>query len=95
MVESPLRDLHLIQNVLDGHLIVAFGVDQFAGNIQDFIAPGCIIVFFEDSGHSIPFNKPTVGLLIGCIICLTYFRVKMILSEECHISRDCKPGSFR
>ena len=64
MIESALGDLELIQDILDGHLLVARDVDQPLGYIQDLIALDGIFLFFDNPRHNYPFYKPTVGLFI-------------------------------
>jgi len=53
--------MEVVQDILDGHLLVAFGVNKALGSIEDFSASQG--GFFDDSWHRLyPLVKPTVGL---------------------------------
>jgi len=71
MVEGPFGNLQVIQDILNGHLLVASGVDQPQGCIEDFVAPYGIFLFVEDPRQgtcllskvlALLLNRPTDGL---------------------------------
>jgi hypothetical protein len=67
MVERTLGNIELIQDILDGHVLVARNENQPLGYIQDFITLDSVFVFFDNPRHNCPFYKPTVGLFIETV----------------------------
>ena len=54
MVERTLGDLQFVQNVLNRHLIEAFGVDQPLGYVKDFFTLDRVGLFFDGARHDTP-----------------------------------------
>src|SRR5579884_2280647 len=61
VIERSFRNLEGVEDILDGHLLIPFSIDELLRDIKDFVAPDGI--FFNDSGHvCLHLYKPTVGL---------------------------------
>ena len=68
MIEGAFGDFQRIDDILNGHLLIALGVDQGLGGIQDFISARGVVFFFDFSSHFVFFYKPPVGLFFSQII---------------------------
>jgi hypothetical protein len=62
VIERSFGDLQFIQNVLNRHLIVALGVNQPLGYVDDFFALDRVIFFLYGTRHTAPLiiNRPSV-----------------------------------
>jgi hypothetical protein len=67
MVERALGDVELIQDILNGHVLVARNENQPLGHIQNLVTLDSIFFFFDNPRHHCPFYKPTVGLFIETV----------------------------
>jgi len=57
--------LDLFQDILDRHTLIAFGVYEALGSIQDFITPVGVFFRVDSSSHFVVlYLKPTAGLLL-------------------------------
>jgi hypothetical protein len=49
MIERSFGNLESIKDILDGHLLIPFGVDELLCCIEDFVASHCVV--FDNPCH--------------------------------------------
>ena len=63
VIECPLGNPEVVQDVLNRHLLIALGIHEPPGHIEDFVAFHSVCLFFDDACHNPAFlslNRPPV-----------------------------------
>ena len=64
VIERAPRRVELVEHVLDAHLLIALGLDQALGGIDEGIAANGVDGGVAGAGHGSDISRPTVGLTI-------------------------------
>ena len=68
VVEGAARRVQLVEQVLDAHLLVALGLDEPLGSVDERVAPNGVPDRVDRPSHRVPalldIHRPTVGLMI-------------------------------
>src|SRR5439155_13089356 len=64
VVESALRSIQVIEDILDAGLLVALDLDEPLGRVEERVPSDGMSFWIERPCHVPPFLRPTVGLRI-------------------------------
>ena len=64
VVEGALGGVELVQDVLDAHRLVALGLDEALGDVQEGVTTDRMEGWVHRPRHGRHYNRPTVGLFI-------------------------------